>query len=139
MKRKTLLLITPLNHLSAMAEGWVSKLDIPSWNIISSCLNKMKQNQLPVEAMKEVNIDITEKKPELFNHNLIKEADVIVSIYDFERDGNLQLSLRPKQQLLQWHIPNPSHFEDFPEKWATYQVAVDELAVQVKKLKKQLK
>ncbi|OMP67157.1 low molecular weight phosphatase family protein [Domibacillus epiphyticus] len=138
MKNKTILFLSPVNHLSMMAEGWASRLNVPSWNVISASYMNADDDILPVEAMKEVNIDIVNNTPRSLKPQLVKEADVVVEIYDFQRDSLPSLPDEPKHKVLRWNIPNPVHCDKMPERWAAYQFVCDELAVKVKELKREL-
>lgn len=138
MKNKTILFLSPVNHLSMMAEGWAARLNKPSWNVISTSCMKADYDALPVEAMKEVNINIESQTPLLLKPQLVHEADVVVAIYDFQRDSLPALPNEAGQKVLCWNIPNPIHYEKMPERWATYQIVCDELAVKMKELEKEL-
>jgi len=122
-----------------MAEGWASKLNLPSWHFFSGTIQAGKKDPLSVEAMREVNIDIKDKEPARLNSELLKEADVIVAIYD-SRHESAPIKIFPaKEKVIQWNVPNPAYFQDFTEKWAAYQIVCDKLALKVRKLKEILK
>ncbi|MGG3449489.1 hypothetical protein [Domibacillus aminovorans] len=138
MKNKTILFLSPINHLSMMAEGWATRLNKPSWNVIStSCMNA-DYDVLPVEAMKEVNINIESQTPHSLKPQLVHDADVVVAIYDFQRDSLPALPDEAGRKVLRWNIPNPVYYEKMPERWAAYQIVCDELAVKIKGLEKEL-
>ncbi|MBM7647649.1 protein-tyrosine-phosphatase [Bacillus ectoiniformans] len=138
MANKKILFLSSVSHLSSMAEGWASKLKEPSWNFISASLTASESNTLPVEAMKEVNIDIADKHSHSFDPHLLKEADVVVAIYDFKHDSKPVIEDAPIKKMISWDIPNPVYCKSSSEKWATYQLICDELAIQVKRLKETL-
>ncbi|WP_049660558.1 hypothetical protein [Bacillus sp. FJAT-27231] len=138
MENKNILFLSTSNDLSIMAEGWASKLDEPSLNFISAAFRTIQENDLFIEAMKEVNIDITDREPKLLAPHLIKSADLIVNIYDFERDQQPPLLLASNKKVLRWNVPNPEHCADTTEKWAAYQIVCDQLAEHVKKLTNEL-
>ncbi|WP_046175433.1 arsenate reductase/protein-tyrosine-phosphatase family protein [Domibacillus indicus] len=138
MKNKTILFLSPFHHLSMMAEGWAARLNAPSWNVISAACKKAEDDSLPVEAMKEVNIDIESKTPRSLKPQLMKEADIVVAIYDFQRDSLPALPDEPGRKVLRWNILNPIHCEQLTERWAAYQEVCDELAVKMQELNKQL-
>ncbi|OLN23779.1 hypothetical protein BTO30_02185 [Domibacillus antri] len=138
MKNKTILFLSPVNHLSMMAEGWAARLNEPSWNVISASCTKADYDDLPVEAMKEVNIDIKSHTPRSLKPQLVKEADVVVAIYDFQRDSLPALPIESERKVVRWNIPNPVHCEQMPERWAAYQIVCDELAVKMQELKREL-
>lgn len=138
MDNKNILFLSTSNDLSIMAAGWASKLDEPSLNFVSASFSKAQETDLSIEAMKEVNIDITDKEPTLLVPHLIKKADLIVSIYDFERDQRPPLLLPSNKKVLLWNVPNPEHCEDTTEKWAAYQIVCDKLAGHVKNLTDEL-
>ncbi|KAB7704920.1 hypothetical protein F9802_15255 [Bacillus aerolatus] len=139
MDNKNILLLSTSNDLSIMAEGWASRLNEPSLNFVSASFLKAQDDDLPIEAMKEVNIDITNKEPKLLAPHLIKSADLIVNIYDFQRDQHPDLPLTSNKKVLRWNITNPAHCKDALEKWAAYQIVCDELADHVRNLKEALK
>ncbi|MEK4030980.1 MULTISPECIES: hypothetical protein [Bacillaceae] len=138
MDNKNILFLSTSNDLSIMAAGWASKLDDPSLNFVSASFIESSENELLIEAMKEVNIDITDKELKLVAPHLITKADLIVNIYDFKHDREPDLSLAPKKKVLRWDIPNPEHYDDSTEKWAAYQIVCDELAEHVKNLTNEL-
>lgn len=139
MNNKNILFLSTSNELSIMAAGWASKLDEPSLNFISAALTAAQSSDLPVEAMKEVNIDITNKKAKLLAPHLLNKADLIVNIYDFVHDRQPHLMLADDKKVLSWNVPNPAYCEDAAEKWAAYQIVCDELAEHVKNLTAELK
>ncbi|KIL73012.1 hypothetical protein [Bacillus badius] len=134
MNNKNILFLSTANDLSIMAEGWASKLNDPSLNFVSASFTKVRENDLSIEAMKEVNIDITAKKPILLAPHLIQKADLIVNIYDFERDQEPLLLPASNKKVLHWDVPNPKYCQDIAEKWAAYQIVCDRLAGHVKNL-----
>jgi protein-tyrosine-phosphatase len=138
MKNKTILFLSPVNHLSMMAEGWAARLNEPSWNVLTASCIKADYDALPVEAMKEVNINIESHTPYPLKPQLVHEADVVVAIYDFQRDSLPVLPDESRRKILRWNIPNPVHYEKMPERWATYQIVCDELAIKMKGLEKEL-
>ncbi len=138
MKNKTILFLSPVNHLSMMAEGWASRLNEPSWNVISAACTNAGHDDLPIEAMKEVNINIESKTPHSLKPQLVKDADIVVAIYDFQRDSLPALPDGPRRKVLRWNISNPVYFDQMPERWAAYQEVCDELAIKVQQLKKEL-
>ncbi|KKB42894.1 low molecular weight phosphatase family protein [Bacillus thermotolerans] len=139
MKSKNILFFSTSNELSIMAEGWASKLNEPALNFISTSFDKALDPSLSIEAMKEVNIDITDKEPAPLAPKLINEADLIVNIYDSDYDQGPTLPLASDKKVLYWDIPNPAYCKDVIEKWAAYQIVCDELAEHVKQLEKELK
>ncbi|MCI2253523.1 phosphatase [Domibacillus sp. 8LH] len=138
MKNKTILFLSPFNHLSMMAEGWAARLNEPSWNVISAACSRADYDALPVKAMKEVNIDIESKTPHSLKPQLVNEADIVVAIYDFQRDSLPALLNESEQKVLRWNIFNPIHCDHLTDRWAAYQEVCDELAVKIQELKKQL-
>ena len=138
MKNKTILFLSPFNHLSMMAEGWAARLNEPSWNVISAAYTRADYDTLPVEAMKEVNINIESKTPHSLKPQLMKEADILVAIYDFQRDSLPALPVESGRTVLRWNILNPVHYDQLSDRWAAYQEVCDELAVKIQELQKQL-
>lgn len=121
-----------------MAEGWATRLNKPSWNVISaSCMNA-DYDAFPVEAMKEVNINIESQTPYSLKPQLVHEADVVVAIYDFQRDSLPALPDEARWKVLRWNVPNPVHYKKMAERWAAYQIVCDELALKIKELEKEL-
>lgn len=138
MKNKTILFLSPFNHLSMMAEGWAARLNEPSWKVVSAAYMNADYDALPVEAMKEVNIDIESKTPYSLKPQLMKEADIVIAIYDFQRDSLPVLLDESRRKVVYWNIPNPVHCDQLTDRWAAYQEVCDELAVKMQELKKQL-
>ncbi len=118
-----------------MAEGWASKLGAPTLTFASAAYFQESEDHLPISAMKEVNIDITHLQAKHVTPQLLKEADVIIFIYDFIQDEQPNITSFHQKKILLWNIPNPLYIQDPIEKWAAYQIACDQLADYVKRLK----
>ncbi|WP_338753460.1 hypothetical protein [Bacillus sp. FJAT-52991] len=136
MHTQHILFLSPINHLSIMAEGWASKLHAPMSTFISASYFNASEDHLPILAMEEVNVDITHLQAKPMTPQLLKEADLVIFIYDFNRDKQLDIPFSHQKKILQWNIPNPSYDKEPIEKWVTYQVACDTLADYVKGLKR---
>ncbi|OZI10571.1 hypothetical protein CEW92_16140 [Bacillaceae bacterium SAS-127] len=135
MHTQHILFLSPVNHLSIMAEGWASKLHAPTSTFISASYFHASEDHLPILAMREVNIDISHLQAKPLTPELLKEADLVIAIYDFNRDEQLDIPPFDQKNILQWNIPNPSYVQEPIDKWVTYQVICDTLAGYVKGLK----
>lgn len=138
MDNKNILFLSTSNDLSIMAAGWASKLHAPSLDFVSASFIQGQENELSIEAMKEVNIDITDKELKPLAPHLITKADLIVNIYDFKHDQKPGLLLASKKKIIHWDVPNPENYDNCAEKWAAYQIVCDELAGHVKNLTNEL-
>ncbi|MGM7636274.1 low molecular weight phosphatase family protein [Bacillus sp. Hm123] len=139
MYTKRILFLSPINHLSIMAEGWASRLHAPMLTFISASCFHASEDHLAISAMQEVNIDISYLQAKPMTAELLNEADLVISIYDFSRDEQLDTSFFDQKNILHWNIPNPSYVQEPIEKWATYQVVCDTLADYVKGLQQYIK
>ncbi|PAQ14305.1 hypothetical protein CD798_11400 [Bacillaceae bacterium SAOS 7] len=91
MHTQHILFLSPVNHLSIMAEGWASKLHAPMSTFISASYFHASEDHLPIVAMQEVNIDISHLQAKPLTPELLKEADLVIAIYDFNRDEQLDI------------------------------------------------
>lgn len=139
MHTKHILFLSPINHLSIMAEGWASRLHAPMSTFISASCFHASEDHLAILAMQEVNIDISHLQAKSVTPELLKEAALVIAIYDFSRGEQLDGSFFDETNILQWNIPNPSYVQNPIEKWATYQVVCDTLAGYVKGLQQYIK
>ncbi|WP_100330499.1 low molecular weight phosphatase family protein [Bacillus xiapuensis] len=140
MKKKHILFLSPTYHLSMMAVGWASKLHDPSLKFTSAFfLHARADDHFPIQAMKEVNINISAQTTKPVALPLIQQADVLVLIYDFELDQPPRVPEAADQRILHWHVSNPQHYSTAIEQWAAYQIVCDQLATHMKNFKKKAK
>ncbi len=127
------------NDRSLMAEGWASKLKLTDWHFESGGWFFAERNPLSIEAMKEINIDLSQKLPKKVDLKALEEASLIVAIYDFDQEIEIPLPDTQKHKLIQWDIKNPSQYsqEDI-DQWVLYQEICDEIALKVKSLEQTL-
>lgn len=140
MTKNLLYFLSPHHNRSAIAEAWAKKSNLANWQITSSGWSHVKRDPLSVKAMYEVNIDLTKKPTNQLNQTLLKEADWIIAIYDFNNETCPTISPPLKRKLVQWNIPAPlkTSLTDIG-KWVKYQEVCDAIAENVKELELSLK
>ncbi|SUK61551.1 arsenate reductase [Staphylococcus aureus] len=81
MGKKTIYFICTGNSCrSQMAEGWGKKILGESWNVYSAGIKTHGVNPKAIEAMKEVNIDISNHTSDLIDDNILKQSDLVVTL-----------------------------------------------------------
>lgn len=81
MEKKTIYFICTGNSCrSQMAEGWGKKILGENWNVYSAGIEKHGVNPKAIEAMKEVNIDVSNHTSDLIDDDILKQLDLVVTL-----------------------------------------------------------
>lgn len=81
MTNKTIYFICTGNSCrSQMAEGWGKSLLGEGWNVYSAGIETHGVNPKAIQAMKEVDIDISEQTSDLIDNNILKQSDLVVTL-----------------------------------------------------------
>jgi arsenate reductase (thioredoxin) len=136
MTQNEIYFLSPSHQRSLMAEGWAQKTDISGWKFNSGGWVDARTNKFSVEAMKELCIDISEKKKKRADSYELDEASIIIAIHDFEEDDEFEIPPHCQEKIVHWNLPNPEKRAKTPvEEWVFYQELCDSLAIKVKRLK----
>ncbi len=81
MEKKTIYFICTGNSCrSQMAEGWGKKILGENWNVYSAGIETHGVNPKAIEAMKEVNIDISNHTSDLIDDDILKQSNLVVTL-----------------------------------------------------------
>ena len=81
MRKKTIYFICTGNSCrSQMAEGWGKKILGEHWNVYSAGIETHGVNPKAIEAMQEVDIDISNHTSDLIDNNILKQSDLVVTL-----------------------------------------------------------
>ena len=81
MDKKTIYFICTGNSCrSQMAEGWGKKILGKDWNVYSAGIETHGVNPKAIEAMKEVDIDISNHTSDLIDSDILKQSDLVVTL-----------------------------------------------------------
>ncbi|WP_421384024.1 hypothetical protein ACOJQI_05570 [Bacillus salacetis] len=139
MAQNEIYFLSPSHQRSLMAEGWAQKTDISGWKFNSGGWVDARTHTFSVEAMKELCIDISEKKKKKADPLQLNEASVIIAIHDFDEDLEFEIPHHCQDKVVHWNLPNPEKRAKTPvEEWVLYQELCDSLAMKVKHLKEVL-
>lgn len=102
--RRVLFVCVENSCRSVMAEAWFNALVNPEVARAESAGTEPapEMNPLAVRVMREVGIEVGEKKPRLLTQELIEKSDLIVTM------GCLKgCPLTPREKTIEWDIPDP--------------------------------
>ena len=81
MDKKTIYFICSGNSCrSQMAEGWGKEILGEDWNVYSAGIETHGVNPKAIEAMKEVDIDISNHTSDLIDNDILKQSDLVVTL-----------------------------------------------------------
>ena len=134
-KKKVLFLCTGNSCRSQMAEGFARYLGRDKFDVYSAGLTPVGINPLAIEVMWEAGIDISRQTSDALSQELIKDADLIVTLCGDARD-NCPL-VEPKVEHLHWPLSDPAQAEGTPEEIKQkFREVRDEIHKRIKKLLK---
>lgn len=116
---------------SQMAEGFARHFGGTKVEVLSAGIIPAGLHQRAVEAMKEIDIDISQQHSKLLSDDLIERADCVVTVCD-----NAQEScpvIRGKK-VLHWSIPDPLKKAGTPQEEVFLYEVRDDIAARVKSL-----
>ena len=100
MDKKTIYFICTGNSCrSQMAEGWGKKILGKDWNVYSAGIETHGVNPKAIEAMKEVDIDISNHTSDLIDNDILKQSDLVVTLCSDADDNCLYYHLMLKRTL----------------------------------------
>ena len=103
---KTILFVCVENSgRSQMAEGFFKKLTTNEYEIISAGTKPVSEiNPLAVQAMKEVDIDISQNRSKLITNDMISESNIIVNMGCMDKESCPALFV---EEIDDWDIEDP--------------------------------
>lgn len=115
---------------SQIAEGWGKQLLGDEWNVYSAGIETHGVNPKVIDAMKEVNIDITDQTSDLIHTNILNQADLVVTLCS-HADQNCP-TIPAHVQKEHWGFDDPAGKE-----WSEFQRVRDEIGLKIKIFKEE--
>ncbi|MDF9412664.1 arsenate reductase (thioredoxin) [Brevibacillus laterosporus] len=113
-----------------MAEGWAKKYLGENWNVYSAGIEAHGVNPRAIEAMKEVNIDISNQTSDVINPSLLQNADLVVTLCGHANDV-CPVTSKDKERV-HWGFDDPAKAEGTDEeKWTMFQRVRDEIGARI--------
>ncbi|TFD97685.1 hypothetical protein [Jeotgalibacillus sp. R-1-5s-1] len=139
MDDRVVYFISSNHERSSIAEGWASRLYIPNTIFKSAGWADARKSTLTLEAMKEINIDITDIHPSIIDWHDLQQADLIVLIQDEETDERINLEPSISQKVITWNVINPEKRAADPvTRWVLFQEICDDIALRIRDLEQHL-
>ncbi|MFU1787585.1 arsenate reductase (thioredoxin) [Mammaliicoccus sciuri] len=133
MDKKTIYFICTGNSCrSQMAEGWGKEILGKDWNVYSAGIETHGVNPKAIEAMKEVDIDISNHTSDLIDNDILKQSDLVVTLCS-NADNNCPI-LPPNVKKEHWGFDHPAGKE-----WSEFQRVRDEIGNTIKDFSKNIK
>ncbi|MCR8994966.1 arsenate reductase (thioredoxin) [Brevibacillus laterosporus] len=131
MDKKTIYFLCTGNSCrSQMAEGWAKKYLGENWNVYSAGIEAHGVNPRAIEAMKEVNIDISNQTSDVINPSLLQNADLVVTLCGHANDV-CPVTSKDKERV-HWGFDDPAKAEGTDEeKWTMFQRVRDEIGARI--------
>ena len=135
MKNNLIYFLSPHHNRSVVAQSWAEKLHLNHFKFYSSGWSNGYRDSFIVQAMRELNIDISQMPSNQMDEELLEASDFIIAIYDFHKEKRPPIKANLKKKLIEWHVPSPCGENlFFLEDWSLYQEVCDHVAIEVKKL-----
>lgn len=132
MNKKTIYFICTGNSCrSQMAEGWGREILGEEWNVYSAGIETHGVNPKAIEAMKEVNIDISNHTSDMIDSNILKQSDLVVTLCS-DADDNCPV-IPPNVKKEHWGFDDPAG-----KAWSEFQRVRDKIGERIKRFKEEL-
>lgn len=129
MDKKSIYFICTGNSCrSQMAEGWGREILGKEWNVYSAGIETHGVNPKAIEAMKEVNIDISNHTSDMIDSNILKQSDLVVTLCS-DADDNCPV-IPPNVKKEHWGFDDPAG-----KAWSEFQRVRDEIGDTIKRFK----
>ncbi|SDZ11173.1 arsenate reductase [Evansella caseinilytica] len=116
---------------SQMAEGWGKKYLGDKYDVYSAGIEAHGVNPKAVQAMKEVDVDISEQTSDTIDQELLKRADFVVTLCGHAND--VCPATPPNKERVHWGFDDPAKAEGTEEeKWQVFQRVRDEIGERIK-------
>ena len=115
---------------SQMAEGWGKHLLGKDWDVFSAGIETHGVNPKAVQAMKEIDIDISDQTSDLIDLNPLNKADLVVTLCGDALDNCPVIP--PHVTHEHWGFDDPPKAKGTEaEKWAVFQRVRDEIGAKI--------
>lgn len=133
MKTRVLILCTGNSARSQMAEGLLRDLAGDRFEVASAGVAPSRVRPEAIEAMREIDIDISEHRSKSVDEFLGQSFDYVITVCD---NANQQCPMFPgKAERIHWSIPDPAEVTgDEETRLAAFRSARDELRERLKGL-----
>lgn len=128
MKKTIYFICTGNSCRSQMAEGFGKKLLGSDWEVYSAGIETHGVNPKAIEAMKEVDIDISNQTSDLIDPAIINKSDLIVTLCS-DADSKCPV-LPPHVTKEHWGFDDPAGKD-----WSEFQRVRDEIGQAIKNFK----
>lgn len=131
---KLIYFISQTHIRSAIAEAWAKKLHLVNYTFISGSWQKTALTSLTIKALHEFAMEPPAHITFMPNHDLLKTADLIVTIYDSNYELAPSFPQEMQGKVIYWDIDDPEKQKEQLSKWVGYQEVCDTIALSVKGL-----
>lgn len=132
MKKKVLFLCTGNSCRSQMAEGWLRHLAGEQFEVVSAGTHPVGLNPYAVQAMQEVNIDISNHSSERVDPYLEQAFDYVITVCD--RAAETCPVFPGASSLLHWSFEDPAKAKGtYEQQMVTFRKIRDEIADQIRR------
>lgn len=132
MDKKTIYFICTGNSCrSQMAEGWGREILGEEWNVYSAGIETHGVNPKAIEAMKEVDIDISNHTSDLIDNKILRQSDLVVTLCS-DADENCPV-IPPNVKKEHWGFDDPAG-----KAWSEFQRVRDKIGERIKRFKEEL-
>ncbi|PNZ35111.1 arsenate reductase (thioredoxin) [Mammaliicoccus vitulinus] len=132
MTNKTIYFICTGNSCrSQMAEGWAKHIIGENWNIYSAGIETHGVNPKAIEAMKEVNIDITDQTSDLIDQTILNQSDLVVTLCGHADEHCPTIPKHVHKE--HWGFDDPAGKD-----WSEFQRVRDEIGLKLKSFKEDM-
>ncbi|ALP37779.1 arsenate reductase (thioredoxin) [Paenibacillus sp. 28ISP30-2] len=133
MDKKTIYFLCTGNSCrSQIAEGWAKKVLGDHWNVYSAGIEAHGLNPKAVQAMQEVEIDISGQTSDIISSERLNSADLVVTLCGDAADKCPVTPPHVRRE--HWGFDDPAKAQGTEEeKWAVFQRVRDEIGVRIHK------
>ncbi|MBY0596344.1 arsenate reductase (thioredoxin) [Bacillus bingmayongensis] len=125
-KKTIYFLCTGNSCRSQIAEGFGKKYLGDKWNVYSAGIEAHGVNPNAIQAMKEVEIDITNQTSDMIDRDILDRADLVVTLCGHANDVCPATPQHVKR--VHWGFDDPAGQE-----WSEFQRVRDEIGERIKK------
>ncbi|MBP1939755.1 arsenate reductase [Jeotgalicoccus pinnipedialis] len=111
-----------------MAEGWGKKILGDEWKVYSAGIEAHGVNQKAIEAMKEVDVDISSQTSNIIDNEILKSSDLVVTLCSDADINCPTIPLNVKKE--HWGFDDPAGKE-----WTEFQRVRDEIKLAIEQFK----
>ncbi|KTW21229.1 arsenate reductase (thioredoxin) [Staphylococcus xylosus] len=116
---------------SQMAEGWGKQILGEDWKVYSAGIETHGVNPKAIEAMKEVDIDISNHTSDLIDSDILEQSNLVITLCSDADDNCPILPSNVKKE--HWGFDDPAGRE-----WPEFQRVRDEIGKRIEQFKETL-